>query len=67
MGWFFGHWKLDLAAWAILSVSLYSFVTNPETALWLGLSVRNAAMAVAFALPPAMVGWYILQARGTVR
>jgi len=63
LGWFFGHWKLELAAWAIVSLSLYSFVTNPETALWLGRDVRNAAMVVACALPPAMLAWYLLQAR----
>jgi len=63
LGWFFGRWKLDLAAWAILSLSLYSFVTNPETALWLGLGVRNAAIVITCALPAAMLAWYLLQAR----
>jgi hypothetical protein len=64
LGWFFGHWKLELPAWAILSLSLYSFVTNPETALWLGIGVRNAVMVVVCALPPAMLAWYLLQAMG---
>jgi hypothetical protein len=64
LGWFFGHWKLELAAWAILSLSLYSFVTNPETTLWLARDVRNAAVVVACALPLAMLAWYLLQAMG---
>jgi len=67
LGWFFGHWKLDLPVWAILSLFLYSFITNPEIALWHGIGARNAAIVVAAVLPPAIQDTDAERDRGILR